>query len=141
MSFRAFRRKLSAVAQSLERSPTDQEIGLGDEAVGLDEPTHFLRPRRFVGRQQVGAKLALVLEDVVEVFLLKPPEQGAGKDVVAEIVQVEADLKIDQVRSAVVALKNVLRLVGVDVGDFSAVQFLQELREVIEKRIGDGALF
>jgi len=82
-----------------------------------------------------------VFQDVIAVFFCEPPQDCAGYEIVAEIVEVEADLEVDKMRMAVFALQDVLWFVGVDVGDVSLMECVEEGEKLIEERIGDCVFF
>lgn len=82
-----------------------------------------------------------MLEDVITVFLLQPPEDSPGDEIVPEVVQVEADLEVDEVWPAIITLKDVLRLVGVDVSDVAGVELFQESEQVVKERVWDRTVF
>lgn len=79
-----------------------------------------------------------MFQDVIAVFFLQAAKDGSGDEIVAEIVQVEADLKIDQMGMAVFALQDVLRFVGVNVGDIALVKGIEKREKFVEQRIGNG---
>src|SRR4051812_12150658 len=82
----------------------------------------------------------LVLEDVVDICLLEAPQPPAVQPRIRQLAQVPTDLEIDEMRAAVVAEQDVLRLVGVDVSDAAAMDVAQKRQQIVEESIGDGAV-
>src|SRR3954451_887272 len=102
-SLTPLRQQSPALAEALEGSSSQPEIRLGDEPVQPDEAALAFGGLQLLGGHLVGAEALLVLEDVVQVLVLKLAEQLAVEPGVAQLAQVVADLKIDQVRQPVVA--------------------------------------
>src|SRR4051812_41014786 len=103
--------------------------------MNADEQAALVRLRSFFRRQLVGPHAALVLEDVIHVLVLQPPQPQAIEPPVSQLDEIPADLKIDQVRAIVLAEQNILRLVRVDIRDSAAVNLAQQVLQLRKESV------
>src|SRR5665213_3771354 len=110
-----------------EQSAAEQKVGLESGSMKSNQQAFVRDAMKFFVREFIPAQSFLVLEDVIDVFALHSFQQEA---------KVPTDLKIDEIGSAVVAEKDIFRLVGIDVGDAAAMDFGEQFHALVEESIG-----
>ena len=106
-----------------------------------DQAAFSLGGGEFFWRHFIGPQSLFVFQNMIEIFALQLFQQPAIKKPVAKFVQVVADLEIDQVRAAIIPQQNIFGLVRIDIRDVAAMEFVQQIDELIEKFIRHGAMF
>ena len=94
----------------------------------------------FLGSHQVRSQAGLVLVKVVKIHPLHKQQGPLGEASRGLAVRTPGNLKVNQIRSAVVAYNHIVPLISIDIGHAPLVQGADQVRKSIKEIVGYPAL-